>query len=86
MIYKVDPFGQGIMAKDEGSSTNPIPKDIALQLCAEIRKEKAGKLFTQCWGCVKATKGNPDKMCVNSRPDYRGCAQVNARYDRSRKL
>jgi hypothetical protein len=58
-----------------------IPKDMAFQLCEEIRKEKAGKRFTQCWGCVKFSKGDPAKMCLSSRPDYRGCKLVNECYD-----
>lgn len=61
-----------------------IPKDTALQLCEEIRKEKSSKLFTQCWGCVKFSKGDPSKMCLSGTPDYRGCKLVNERYDRTR--
>ena len=58
-----------------------IPHEVALQLCAEIRREKEHKLFSQCWGCVKFSKGEVAKMCVSSRPDYRGCNLVNERYD-----
>lgn len=61
-----------------------IPKDVALQLCKEIQDEKGGKWFTQCWGCLKFSKGDPAKICVSSRLDYRGCNLVNARYDKPR--
>jgi len=66
----------------ENNVGEAIPKDVAFQLCEEIRKEKAGRWFTQCWGCVKFSKGDPTKMCVNSPPDYRGCKLVSERYDR----
>jgi hypothetical protein len=45
-----------------------IPKDIALQLCEEIREENARKKFgsgkMMCWGCIKATKDNIEGRCV----------------------
>lgn len=62
----------------------PIPKDTALQLCADIREEYQGRWFSnafwQCWGCVRFTHGDPDKMCFHNQPDNRGCALINARY------
>ncbi len=65
-------------------AVNPIPKDTALRLCAEIRQEYGGKWYTfagmQCWGCMFFSKGDPAKMCVGSGPDYSGCNLVNARY------
>jgi hypothetical protein len=63
----------------------PIPKDIAQQLCAEIREANRGKwglAALQCWGCVTFSKGDPARMCAANRPDYRGCNRVNARFDR----
>ena len=64
----------------------PIPKETAWQLCAEIRQENQGRWYSYrawwCWGCAKASQGNPDKMCVSNAPGYRGCLQVNTRYDR----
>lgn len=66
---------------------NPIPKDEALALCEELRRHNRGKWYTfsglMCLGCTTFSKGDPAKMCVSSRSDYRGCIQVNARYDRS---
>ncbi len=62
-----------------------IPSRIAWQLCAEIRKEYGGKWWTfagmQCAGCTRFSKGDPAKMCVASRPDYRGCNLVSKAYD-----
>jgi len=67
------------------ASANPIPKEIAFQLCAEIRQKYHGKWYTlaglQCGGCVRFSKGDPARMCVSSSPDYRGCNLVNKRYD-----
>ncbi len=63
-----------------------IPKDVALQLCGEIRQENRHKWYTpaamMCWGCTTFSKRDPAKMCFSSQPDYRGCYQINARYDR----
>ena len=66
----------------EGSG-QAIPRDTAFLLCEDIRKEKGVRLFSQCWGCVKFSKNNPDKMCFSGQPDYRGCKLVNDRYDRT---
>jgi hypothetical protein len=35
-------------AKKNGQA---ISREVALQLCEEIRKEKGVRLFSQCWGC-----------------------------------
>jgi hypothetical protein len=67
-------------------SQNVIPKQVALQLCAEIRQDYSGRWYTfaglQCWGCTTVSKGDPTRMCFSSQPDYRGCNLVNARFDR----
>ncbi len=72
------------------ASEEAIPKEMALQLCAEIRQRYHGKWYTgagmQCWGCTTFSKGDPAKMCINNRPDNRGCNLVNAQYDRQFKL
>ena len=66
-----------------------IPKDVALQLCVEIRQQYKGKWWTlpgmQCMGCTAASKGDVPKMCVSNTPGYRGCGLVNVRYDRQAK-
>ena len=63
-----------------------IPKELAWQLCAEIRQENRRKWCTfaagQCWGCVTFTKGDPAKMCGG----IVGCNLVRARYANSHGL
>lgn len=63
-----------------------ITRETAIQLCAEERAENRRKWLSaahwQCWGCVKFTGGDPDKMCMHSPQGYNGCLLVNARYDR----
>ncbi len=67
-------------------SEEPIPEEIALGLCSAIRQQYQGKWWTlagmQCAFCLKFSSGDPAKMCVGSRPDFRGCNLVTARYDR----
>jgi hypothetical protein len=62
-----------------------ISKFTAWTLCERIRSENEDQRLTfnglWCWGCIKFAHGDPNKMCVSNTPDYRGCAQVNARYD-----
>lgn len=58
----------------------PIPADEAARICSEIR-EKGVRLFSQCWGCMRFSKGDTAKMCFSSKPDNRGCGLVNKRYD-----
>ncbi|CAG0947197.1 hypothetical protein ANRL1_03799 [Anaerolineae bacterium] len=70
---------------DDSDSMRPIPREVAWELCAEIRDENRDKLYTfagmWCWGCRTFTKGNLNAMCVSRRSDFRGCAQVNARFE-----
>lgn len=58
-----------------------IPSEVARELCLAIRAEKAQHLFTQCWGCVRFSKGDERKLCYNSREDLRGCGLINRLYD-----
>ncbi len=59
-----------------------IGKDEALKLCEEIRKNKAKKLFTQCWGCVKFSHGKVDKMCLRTKDGWDGCKLINRLYEK----
>ena len=59
----------------------PIPMDVAIRLCQEVRAERPVRLFSQCWGCLKASKGEPTRMCIHRPPDNRGCSLVNRRHD-----
>ena len=58
-----------------------IPREVALNLCDEIRAENKRKWFSiwrlQCFFCYKFAKGDAEKLCLSSE---RGCAQVNKRY------
>jgi len=62
-----------------------IPKDVALQLCSEIRQQYHDKWWTfkgmQCMGGNAASRGDMTKRCVSNAPGYRGCNLVNVRYD-----
>ena len=62
-------------------SDGAIPRDEAAKLCSEIRSEKGVRLFSQCWGCMRFSKADPQKMCYSNKPDNRGCGLVNKRYD-----
>jgi hypothetical protein len=71
------------------TETNAIPRQVAARLCEQIRNEQRGRWYTfnglWCWGCATFTGGDVDKRCWASSPEHRGCAQVNARYDRERE-
>jgi hypothetical protein len=70
-------------------ATDAILRDVALRLCREIREENRGRWYRwtawMCLGCTAFSKVDPEKMCVSSQPDYRGCIQVNARHDRQQE-
>ena len=69
----------------ETATENAIPKEVAIQLCAEVRERYRGKWCTlagmQCWGCTTFSRGDPAKMCWSNHSDHRGCNLVYARYD-----
>jgi hypothetical protein len=68
------------MSDSEGKKG--IPEKTALKLCEEIRKGKNVRIFSQCWGCMKYSKGNPARMCFYDGKDNRGCKKVNDMLDR----
>jgi len=55
-----------------------IPKDVALQLCNEIREENARKKFSFGKMFCHFCKGS----CVFANEQNRGCWRVNKRYDK----
>ncbi|MFC2005875.1 hypothetical protein ACFLVG_02805 [Chloroflexota bacterium] len=61
-----------------------IKKEVALLLCAAIRRENEGKWYTfaglQCWYCMRSSKGNLAKMRLRRKKGYRGCRLVNSWY------
>ncbi|MEM2872937.1 MAG: hypothetical protein QXD82_02075 [Nitrososphaerales archaeon] len=62
-----------------------IPREIALELCNEIRRENSRKKFgigkTQCSFCYELARDNPSRLCIFTNELNRGCSQVNKRYD-----
>lgn len=72
----------------ESGVAGGIPREVALQLCAEIRQAERAKWFSaahwQCWGCVRFSRGDLAKMCMGSQPNFRGCVLINARFDAHR--
>ena len=67
-----------------------IPREVALQLCAEIREENRGKWYSfarlQCWGCMTYGKGDPEKMCLFNQEGHGGCNLINKRYAQRSKF
>lgn len=59
-----------------------IPFETATRICSDLRREKGVKLFSQCWGCMRFSKGDPMKMCFSDKSDNRGCSKVNEAYGR----
>ena len=67
----------------------PIPEDIALQICEDVReinsKKKLSFAKAQCWGCMKYSNKKEDikQRCIFSDDYNRGCQLVNRIYDRN---
>jgi len=65
----------------------PIPEEVALQLCEEVRKRNSRKKFSlakgQCWGCMKYSnkKGDIKYRCIFANEENRGCHLVNKLFD-----
>ncbi len=55
-----------------------IPLDVAVKCCKQYREEHKVRMFSQCWGCVRFSKDNPEKMCFYKPPNHNGCEKVNA--------
>ncbi len=55
----------------------PLSLDQAIKLCQSYLETHKARLFSQCWGCLKFSKNNPEKMCFSSRPFNTGCRFVN---------
>ncbi len=70
-------------------AVNAIPDELALELCAEIRRQNRGKWYTfaglQCWTCSTFCEGRSSKMRYGCGPDNRGCYLVNAASDRRKQ-
>lgn len=61
----------------------------AKKICRQIREENKKKYFSfakmQCWGCVRFSHGDEDKMCYASKPDGAGCNLVNTKAKKTEK-
>ena len=63
----------------------PIPFERAFEFCKRYREEHMVRMFSQCWGCVRFSKGDPEKMCFYKQPNNDGCRFVNKLYMESNK-
>jgi hypothetical protein len=57
-----------------------IPFDIAFDFCKKYREKHKVRMFSQCWGCLRFSKDNPEKMCFYKPPTNEGCKFVNQLY------
>lgn len=63
----------------------PIPLEVAVQLCQEIRTEFDEERWHSsaarwCWSCQESNRGDPSKRGFMQKPGNRGCILVNARF------
>jgi hypothetical protein len=65
-------------------NSEPIPLEVALELCAEIRQEAEDNWHTAaatwCFTCQQQTGGDPAKRGFLRAEANRGCYLVNNRY------
>ena len=58
----------------------PIPDEMAVKLCDEVRDDNSGKWYTfrglWCWGCRKFSKGDAGKRRYASKDGNRGCPEI----------
>lgn len=77
-------MAEGISAMKDKTTYPPIPLEVAIQLCAEIRQQAEqawqSPALRWCWSCQQSTGGDPAKRGFLRQPDNRGCILVNARY------
>jgi hypothetical protein len=57
-----------------------ISLELANKLCQAYTEQHKVRLFSQCWGCLKYSKNNPEKMCFYNPPNNDGCRFVNELY------
>jgi len=64
--------------------TEPIPWEVADEICAAIRKEAERNWHTAaarwCWNCQETTGGDTSQRGFMREPDNRGCYLVNMRF------
>lgn len=54
-----------------------ISLEKAVELCQSYRDKNGVRMFSQCWGCLRFSKGQPQKMCFYKPPNNDGCGKVN---------
>ena len=73
----------------EENVVNPIPLEIAIQLCDEIRDDIDRLWYPSparwCLSCQQESGGEPAKRGFLRAPGNRGCILVNARYAEMRQ-
>ena len=57
----------------------------AVELCNAYREKHKVRVFSQCWGCVRFSKGNPEKMCFFKPPNNDGCRFVTEQFAQTSK-
>ncbi len=62
-----------------------IPLEAAVVCCKAYREENKVRVFSQCWGCQRFSKGNPENRCFYKPPTNRGCKFVNEKYEENRE-
>lgn len=71
----------------ESRVTEPIPWEVANQICAAIRKEAEQNWYTAaarwCWNCQEMTAGEESRRGFMREPGNRGCYLVNIRFAES---
>jgi hypothetical protein len=60
-----------------------ISLEKAFELCKTHRERNGIRLFSQCWGCVKYSNEDPEKMCFYKPPTNDACKFVNRLYESS---
>jgi hypothetical protein len=50
-----------------------IPFGITVGFCKKYREENKVCLFSQCWGCSRFSKANPEKTCFYIPSSNNGC-------------
>jgi len=62
-------------------TNNTLSLEQAFKLCQAYTEQHKVRLFSQCWGCLKYSKSNPEKMCFFNPPNNDGCRFVNKLYN-----
>jgi hypothetical protein len=67
------------------SGSPAIVEEKAIELCREYCEEHGVHTFSQCWGCLRFSKGEPARMCFAGALGNRGCRFVNKLFEEENK-